>query len=157
VFLLPTSSDPLIGSSRWAIGPTTVILKQSGGFTFGLLANHLWSFAGPDTTGGIQRRDVSTTFLQPFVSYTTANAVTISLNAEASANWRLYDPAPDGSLVEKSGSEWTVPINLAVTKLTKFGPLPMSIGGGVGVFVETPSGQPDWRLRLVGAILLPRR
>jgi hypothetical protein len=41
-----------------------------------------------------------------------------------------------------------------VTQLTKFGPLPMSIGGGVGVFVETSSGKPDWRVRVVAAILL---
>lgn len=45
---------------------------------------------------------------------------------------------------------------LLVTQLTRFGPLPMSVGGGVRVFVETPSGKPDWRLRVVATILLPR-
>jgi hypothetical protein len=157
VLVLPTNSDPVLGSSRWSAGPTVVVLKQSGGFTYGMLANHVWSFAGPGTSGGVERADVSASFLQPFVSYTTKSAVTIALNAEASANWRLYRTAADGSLEEKDGTDWTVPINMTVTKLTKFGPLPMSIGGGVGVFVETPDGRPDWRLRLVATILLPRK
>jgi hypothetical protein len=157
VLLLPTSANPTLGSSRWAAGPTVVLLKQSGGWTYGLLANHLWSFAGPQTSGGAERGEVSTSFLQPFLSYTTKRALTVSLNAEASGNWRPYEAGEDGSLQEKNGSEWTIPVNLLVTKLTKFGPLPMSIGGGVGVFVETPSGRPDWRLRVVATILLPRK
>ena len=157
VFMLPTNSTPFLGASRWAAGPTFVVLKQSSGWTYGMLANHLWSFAGPDWAGGVERGDVNASFLQPFVSYTTKNVVTFALNAEASANWKIYRSASDGSFSEEDGTDWTIPINLTVTKLTEFGPLPMSIGGGVGVFVETPNGEPDWRLRLVATVLLPRR
>ena len=157
VFLLPTNSNAVLGSSKWAAGPTVVVLKQSGGWTYGMLANHLWSFAGDDRTSGSERAELSVSFLQPFVSYTTKSAWTIAVNAEASGNWRLYEPGAGGTLEEAEGTDWTVPINLVVTKLTKFGPLPMSVGAGVGVFVETPDGRPDWRLRLVGTILLPRK
>jgi hypothetical protein len=55
--------------------------------TYGALLNHIWSFAGDDFTGGASRNDVNATFLQPFVAYTTANAVTYTVNLEASANW----------------------------------------------------------------------
>ena len=41
-------------------------LRQAGPWTFGALANHLWSVTGDDEDG-----DISATFLQPFVSYTT--------------------------------------------------------------------------------------
>jgi hypothetical protein len=64
VLLLPTTADPVLGSGKWAVGPTAVILKQSGGWTYGLLANHLWSYAGDDFTGGAVRSDVNSTFLQ---------------------------------------------------------------------------------------------
>ena len=37
----------------------------------GALANHLWSCAGDDDRG-----DINTTFLQPFLSYTTPTAWT---------------------------------------------------------------------------------
>jgi len=46
--------------------PTAVVLKQEHGWTYGALANHIWSFAGDDS-----RADVNATFLQPFLSYTT--------------------------------------------------------------------------------------
>jgi hypothetical protein len=143
VFLLPMSNDPLLGTGKWAAGPTFVILKQLGSTTLGALANHLWSFAGDDFTGGAPRGDVNGTFIQPFVSYTTASAVTYSLNVEAAANW-------------EADEEWTVPLHLAVTKLTRFGPFPFSIGGGVGYFLTAPNDQPDWRFRLIGTVLLPR-
>lgn len=144
VFLLSTTADPVLGSGKWGIGPTAVILKQSGGWTYGLLANHLWSYAGDDFTGGAARSDVNATFLQPFANYTTANAVTYGFNLEASANWEAED-------------EWTVPLHLTVTKLTRFGPFPMSIGGGIGIFTAAPEGRPDWRLRFIATLLLPRQ
>ena len=144
VLLLPSTADPVLGSGKWGAGPTVVILKQTGNWTYGALANHLWSYAGDDFTGGAERSDVNSTFLQPFVAYTTSTAVTYGVNLEASANWEADD-------------EWTVPLHLTATKLTKFGPFPMSIGGGIGIFTAAPGGSPDWRLRLVATLLLPRQ
>ncbi|WP_261335165.1 LssY C-terminal domain-containing protein [Rhizobium leguminosarum] len=57
-------------------GPTVVPLEQGGPWTFGILANHVWSFAGQS-----DRAEVSSTFLQPFISYTTPQAWTFALNA----------------------------------------------------------------------------
>ncbi len=42
VFLLPTATDDLLGAEKWAAGPTAVVLKQEKGWTYGMLANHLW-------------------------------------------------------------------------------------------------------------------
>jgi hypothetical protein len=144
VFLLPTTSDPVLGSGKWGMGPTAVVLKQTGGWTYGALANHIWSVAGDDFTGGAVREDVNSTFLQPFLAYTTANAVTYTVNMEASANWKADEDT------------WTSPLHLTVAKLTRFGPFPMSIGGGIGIFTAAPGGSPDWRLRFVATLLLPR-
>ena len=46
VFLLPTGSDRLLTADKWGAGPTAVMLKQDRGWTYGALANHIWSFAG---------------------------------------------------------------------------------------------------------------
>jgi hypothetical protein len=59
-----------------------VALKQQGPWTYGALANHFWSFAGDD-----DRADVSSTFLQPFLSYTTPHAWTFALNTESTYDW----------------------------------------------------------------------
>jgi hypothetical protein len=143
VFQLPATSSPLIGSGKWSIGPAAVIAKQAGNWTYGALGNQLWSFGGDDFTGGVSRKDVNATFIQPFVSYTTATAVTWGINVEATANWNADDI-------------WTVPIHVAVSKLSRFGPFPMSLGGAIGFFVVTPGGEPDIRVRFSVTILLPR-
>ncbi len=84
-------------------------------------------------------------FFQPFLAHTTKKAVTYSINSESSANWEAA-----------SGEKWTIPINLFVSKVTRFGPFPMSLGAGTGYFVESPMGGPDWKLRFVATLILPR-
>jgi len=143
VFSLPTTTDPLLGSGKWSIGPTAVALKQSGPWTYGGLVNHLWSVAD---TGDLERSDVNQSFIQPFLAYNTPNGVTYTIQSETSANWEA-----------DSGEKWTVPVNVIVNKLTQFGPFPMSIGGGFGYYVESPTGGPDWKLRFQATLILPRK
>lgn len=142
VIALPMNTDPSLGSGKWSAGPTGVVLKQSGQWTYGALVNHLWSFAN---TGDIERNDVNQSYMQPFVAYTTKSAVTFNVSSESTANWE----AP-------SGEKWTVPINFNVSKVTKLGPFPFSLGGGFGVFVEKPEGAPEWKVRFTATLILPR-
>ena len=53
----PTGTDPLIDSGKWVAGPTAVILEQQSGWTYGVLANHVWSFA--DAGGPNDQPDVN--------------------------------------------------------------------------------------------------
>jgi hypothetical protein len=62
VILYPSGKEE-VGAEKWGTGPTAVALKQKGGWTYGVLANHVWSFAGDDN-----RADVNATFVQPFLS-----------------------------------------------------------------------------------------
>jgi len=142
VLSLPTTTDPLLGSGKWSAGPTAVVLKQQGPWTYGGLVNHLWSVAD---TGDPERSDVNQSYLQPFLAYNTRKAVTYSISSESSANWEAA-----------SGEEWTIPVNLFVSKVTRFGPFPMSLGVGGGYYVESPTGGPDWKLRFQATLILPR-
>lgn len=141
VLMLPSTSDPLLGAGKYAAGPTVVVLNQSGKLTTGFLANHLWSYAD---ISDLERQDVNKTFLQPFLALSLPNAVTLSLNTEATADW------------ENVGEEWTVPVNIAISKVTKLGPFPFSVQAGAGVYAEKPEGGPDWRLRTQFTLILPR-
>jgi len=142
VFGLPTSTDPLLASGKWSAGPTFVVLEQSGPWTFGMLANHLWSFAN---TGDEQRSDVSTTFVQPFLAYTTENAWTFTLQSESTYAWEA-----------ESGQRSSVPVNLQLSKMTKLGPFPMSVMAGVGYYAASPDAGPRWKLRMAFVLILPR-
>jgi hypothetical protein len=137
VFLLPTATDGLLGSGKWGAGPTAVLLKQTGGWTFGVLANHIWSFAGDEN-----RSYVSTTFVQPFISFTTSTKTTFSVNAESSYDWRA--------------GQWLVPVNFSVSQLFKVGSLPpMSFAIGAKYYADGPRAAPDWGLRATLTLLFP--
>lgn len=137
VFLLPTGSEDLLSVKKWGAGPTGVALRQDGPWTYGLLANHIWSFAGSG------KQDVNATFLQPFVSYTTPTAWSFALNTESTYDWEH--------------KQWAVPINAIVSKVTKVGDQLVSFGGGVRYWADGPQGGPHgWGLRLSVTLLFPR-
>ena len=137
VLLYPTATSRSTGSGKWAGGPTVVLLKQDSGWTYGLLANHLWSFAGPESRGS-----VNATFLQPFLTYTTKKATTLGLNTESTYDW--------------TSDRWTVPLNLSVSQLLKVGGKPVSVSLGGRYYATTPTGGPDWGLRFVVTLLFPK-
>ena len=139
VFVLPSTSEPTLGSGKWSAGPTIVALKQAGPWTVGALWNQVWSFSGDAT-----RPDVNQMFLQPFVSYQTTQTVTLTAQSETTANWEVDD------------DRWTVPINFVVAKLSSFGSFPASYQLGFGAFAVHPEIGPSWKLRAAIVVLLPR-
>jgi hypothetical protein len=46
--VLPTASEDSLGTGKWGLGPTFVILRQKGPWTVGYLGAHIWSVAGDD-------------------------------------------------------------------------------------------------------------
>jgi len=138
VFLLPTATDPLLGAKKWGIGVGGVALTLRGPWTIGGLANHIWSVAGDS-----DRSDISNTFLQPFVAYTMPSAWTVAVQSESTYNWKT--------------EKWSIPVNFAVSKLVKFGRLPVSLQAGIGYWMESPDTGPEGiRYRLQANIVLPK-
>ncbi|MEO5917281.1 MAG: transporter [Luteolibacter sp.] len=134
-FLLPTASDDLLGNNQWGAGPTVVALKQKDGWTYGMLANQIWSFGASD-------EQVSALFVQPFVSYTTKMHTTFSLNTESTYDWE--------------NRELSAPINLAVAQLVKIGEVPVQFQLGGRWYADGPDGGPEWGLRFAITFLFPK-
>jgi len=137
VFSWPTATDIALGSGQWGAGPTFVGLRQTDGWTYGILVNHLWSFAGDD-----DRSDLNVSFVQPFLSYTFDTATTLTVQTETTYNWDSHD--------------WTVPINVLAGQLVRVGKLPVSFALGGRWYAESPDGGPEWGVRFVTTILLPK-
>jgi hypothetical protein len=138
VLLLPTAGDDLLGGGKWGVGPTAVVLKQERGWTYGALANHIWSVAGDD-----ERNDISSAFLQPFLAFTTPGSTTYGLNTESTYDWK--------------GEQWSIPVNLMVTQLFKIGRQPMSLQLGLRYWADSPETGPEgWGVRLAYTLVFPK-
>ena len=137
-FLLPTATDDLLGGDQWGAGPTLVGLKQTGHWTIGGLANHVWSFAEDDNA------KVSNTYIQPFLTYITSESVTYALNSESNYNWET--------------EEWSVPINFMVSKLVKVGTQLISVQGGVRYWAvaDADSNPEGWGARVALTFIIPK-
>jgi hypothetical protein len=136
VFLIPSGSD--VSADTWGVGPTAVALKQDGPLTYGMLANHIYS------TGGDV--DISNTFVQPFLTYTTPTALSATLMTETTYDWEAVD-----------GNEWTVPLFFMVTQVGKIGDQLISYGGGIKYYAQSPEGGPEgWGARVVFTMLFPK-
>jgi hypothetical protein len=138
-FSIPTGSDiGLLGSNQWAAGPTAVMLKTTGKFTYGGLVNHLWTVAG---SGGMPS-DISNTFMQPFISYLPGDGVTFALNSESSYNWE--------------SDQWTIPFNLTMKKMFKIGSTPAQWELGGRYYAQSPHNGPEWGIRASLTFLFPK-
>ena len=129
VLLFPTATSRDTGTGKWAAGPTIVVGRQDKGWTLGLLANQMWSFAGPES-----RKSVNALFLEPFLMYTTKTYTTVGVFTETS-----YDFV---------GNSWKVPVDAILSQVLMVGGLPFSITVGGRYWAETPAGGPDWGFRL---------
>ena len=137
VFLIPTATDTLLGTEKWGAGPTAVVLKQQGPWTYGALVNHLWDIAGDGS-----RSSVNATFLQPFLSYTTPQATSFTVNLESTYDWQHH--------------QWNVPVNLVVSQLLRFGNQPVQLFAGGRYYLERPDQGAEWGLRFGITFLFPK-
>lgn len=136
-FLWPTATDDLLGTGQWGVGPSVVALQQTGPWTYGILANHLWSYAGES-----DREDVNSTFLNPFLSYITPTKTTFTASPELTYDW--------------NSEQWNAPVNLIVSQLVKIGDQPISIALGGRYYFDGPDGGPEWGIRLNIVFLFPK-
>ncbi len=100
-----------------------------------------WQTKSGRVAGNSHRENVSATFLQPFVTYTTKTHTTFGVNTESTYDWE--------------DSQWTVPSMRSLSQVLKIGKQPISIQLGGRYYADGPSGGPDWGLRLNFTLLYP--
>jgi len=94
--------------------------------------------------GDGDRRDISATYLQPFLSYTTKTFTTFGVNTESTYDWK--------------SEQWSVPVNFTVTQMLKTGSQPLTLQGGVRYWADSPDGvgPKGWGFRLAVTLLFPK-
>ena len=136
-FYFPTATESVLGTQKWGLGPTAVVVEQRKGWTYGMLINHIWSIAGDDN-----RQAMSSTLLQPSLSYQTRTRTTFGISSEASYDWE--------------NTQWTVPLNATVTQVLRIGKVPVSFQFGGRYYADKPAGGPDWGLRFTVTLVFSK-
>ena len=128
------------GSEKWGVGPSIVLLVQPGDWTFGLLANNIWSVAGNSDAADVNKGLINLFIVRQLGEgwyVTSAPIITVNWNAE-------------------SGQQWSVPIGAGTGKLSFVGgKLPLNIQIHYYYYVVKPDFGPDWQLRTQIQVLLP--
>jgi hypothetical protein len=135
------STDPALGSRTWSAGPAVVVLKIEGHFVYGLVANNTWSFAGPSGAAA-----TNSLYSQVFVNYNLAHGWSLVTSPIITANW----------LAASAADVWTVPVGGGVAKIQKIGRLPFNLSVQAYGYATKPTGGPNWTLRTVVALLVPK-
>ena len=139
VFLVPTATDKLLGTQKFGLGPTILLLEQTHGFTMGLLANQIWSVAGNKDRG-----DVNMMFLQPFFSYSFKSGAGLGLNSEITQNWQANNTL--------------VYLNASFSGITRWGGQIVSLSIGPRFLVASPeSGKMDFGIRGSLTLVFPKK
>ena len=132
----PVSNSGKFGSQQTGLGATGVVLNRAGPWTYGLLGYQSWSVGGnPDF--GTQNN----LYGQPFLAYTTKNAVTVTANMQALYN---YDTRRTSN-----------PLYVGASKLVVLGGVPFSFGAGPMYYVSnTPGGPSGWGARATATVVI---
>lgn len=141
VFSFPTATDEILGTKKWSIGPSVVILTMPTPWVFGVLVNNLWSVAGDE-----ERADINQMLLQCFINYNLPGGWYVTSAPIITANWEA-----------ESGDQWLVPFGAGAGKLLKIGKLPVnvSVHGYYNVIHPENLPYPEWTLRAQMQFLFP--
>ena len=135
---IPTGGEKR-GSQKWDIGPSFLALIQPGEWTFGILANNVWSFAGKSEVP-----DVNRGLLNLFVVRQLGEGWYVNSAPIITVDWNA-----------SSGQQWIVPLGVGAGKLLFVGKLPLNIQAGYYYNVVKPDFGPKSQLRVQAQILLP--
>lgn len=136
VVLVPTATHSLIGSNKWGVGPNVLILKLQGQWTYGALANHIWSFAGSGPN------DINATFFQPFITFANKSGASFSIASENTQSWN------NDIFGGFTGAYYS--------KVLKVGKQMMQLGGGPKIYYGNNPLNPDWGIRASVILLFPK-
>ena len=135
--IVPTATDPALGTEKWSVGPALGALVQSGPLLLGGIALANFSFAGKS-----DRADVRTLTLQPIGSYGLGSGWSV----EFSEMMYNYDFNSD---------QWaTLPLGARFGKLVTFGKLPMRFYADAEYNFADAGVAPKWTFRFAVVPLL---
>ena len=128
-----------LGTKKFGVGPTVIVLQQKNGWTYGALANQIWSVAGD-----ADRSDVNQMYIQPFITHNWKSGAGLTVNSETTFNWEA--------------NTTNSYINIMAGGLTKFGNQLVQLQVGPRIQVAAPEGSKSpFGVRAAAIFVFPRK
>lgn len=140
-FIFPTATTDHTGQGKWQAGPGAVVGYLSHKWILGAFVQNWTSFGGDN-----DRPDTNQMNLQPIAAYFFGEGWSIGYSGNVLANWKA-----------DSDNVWTVPIGMALSKVVKFGRLPVKMGLAAQYMPIHPDeyGQ-QWNIQLQIVPVIPK-
>ncbi len=142
IFSFPTATDDILGTGKWSIGPSIVLLTMPSPWVLGVLVNNVWSVAGDE-----ERGDINQMLIQYFINYNLPGGWYITSAPIITANWEA-----------ESGDQWLVPFGGGLGKIFRIGSQPMN--GQLSAYYNAihPDNlpYPEWTLRAQLQFMFPK-
>jgi hypothetical protein len=136
-FLVPTATEKVLGTEKFGVGPSVLVMHQGKGLSVGFLANQIWSVAGKE-----DRADFNQFYIQAFLSHSYKSGASLGANVEVTQNWE--------------GKTTMVSLNPSIGAVTKLGGQVVQFAVMPLIPIAGPSeSRPDWGLRTVLAFVFP--
>jgi len=139
VTIWPTASPQILGSQKFSIGPSIVMVYVLPKWMLAGIVSEWWSVAG-DTAAA----DVNIFYFQYIVTRFLENRWYITSAPIITANFNF-----------DKGQQWKVPFGLGVGKMFNIGNQPMDFSVHAYYNVVKPDGGPDWQLRAQLKFIFP--
>jgi hypothetical protein len=137
---IPTATNDVLGSSKWGLGPTFVVLRLAKGdpWVYGVLVNNIWSV-------GYGRGSYNNFLMQPFANYNFEGGLYLTSAPIITANFN-----------SSSGNVWTIPVGGGVGKIFHLGKLPVNTQVGAYYNVARPEFAGNWTIRAQIQFMFPK-
>jgi len=117
-----------LGSGKFSIGPSVMIVTQPKPWSLGLNVKQIWSVLGNDS-----RHSISQMELKPFVNYNLSDGWYVLSDMDMVANWN-----------RDNNQGWTVPVGGGVGKVMAVGKDAINIRAESYYNPIRPDKSPDW-------------
>lgn len=135
--IFPTAEEDVLGQDKWQAGPAFLyahLAPDVGGWNYGALAQHWWSYAGED-----DREDSSQTDIQYFFNYRLSATELVGMTPNIRIDWK-----------QDSDNALTLPVGLGYSNIYKIGDLPIRVlVEGQYAVISPDNVGTDWNVRVI--------
>jgi hypothetical protein len=129
---LPAATDNAVAGKQLRLGPEILLAKAEKWGLYGIFPNHQWNVSG---WGEGKDNWYSTTTVQPILVFLPGGGWKVASEPIMNYDWQA--------------KQWTVPLNLLVSRTIKIGKTPVNFEVEVNYYVDQPDAfGPEWMVAL---------